>query len=64
MQELSLTSKLDLGLYIVCVVKSASKEIRVLIIYRSFFCVKVALYLYKDFSDLCTENLYLLEITT
>ena len=64
MQELSFTSKLDLGVYIVCVVNSASKEIRVLIIYRSFFCVKVALYLYKKFFDLCTENLYLLEITT
>ena len=53
MLELTFSSKLDWGSYIICIAKTASKKIRALICSIKFFSPKVALYFYKSTICLC-----------
>ena len=46
--ELTFSSKLDWGSYIVCIAKTASKKIGALIRSMKFFSPEVVLYLYKS----------------
>ena len=48
MLGLTLSSKLDLGSYIIYIAKNASKKIGALICSMKFFSHEVALYLYKS----------------
>ena len=48
MLGLTFPSKLDLGSYIISVAKTASKQIRALILSIKFLSPEVALYLYKS----------------
>ena len=52
---LTLFSKLDWGLYIISIAKTASKKIGVLIVSMKFLCPEVALYLYKSTFHPCME---------
>ena len=53
--ELSLSSKLDWGSYIISIDKTASKKIGALILSMKFLCTKVALYLYESTICPCME---------
>ena len=53
--ELTFSSKLDWGSYIVSIAKTASKKIRALIHSMKLFSSEVALYLYKSTIELCME---------
>ena len=55
MLELSFSSKLDWGSYIISVAKTASKKIGALICSMKFLSPEVALYLYKSTICLCME---------
>ena len=55
MLELTFSSKLDLGSYIISFTKTASKKIGVLIFSRKFFSPEVALYLCKSTINPCME---------
>ena len=55
MLELTFSSKLDWGSYIISIAKTASKKIEVLIRSMKFFSPEVALYLYKSTICPCME---------
>ena len=55
MQELTFSSKLDWGSYIILIAKIASKKIGALIRSMKFFSPEVALYLYKSTIQPCME---------
>ena len=55
MLELTFSSKLDWGLYIISIVKTASKKIGGLIRSMKFLSPEVALYLYKSTICPCME---------
>ena len=55
MLELTFSSKLDWGSYIVCIAKTASKKIGALIRSMKFLSPEVALYLYKSTIRPCME---------
>ena len=56
MMGLSFCSKLDWGLYIVSIAKSASKKFGALIRSMKFLSPAVALYLYKSTTQPCREH--------
>ena len=55
MLELTFSSKLDWGSYIICIVKTASKKIGAFIRSMNFLSPEVALYLYKSTICPCME---------
>ena len=55
MLELTASSNLDQGSYIVSITKTATKKIGALICSMKFFSTEVALYLYKSTIWPCTE---------
>ena len=55
MVELTFSSKLDWGFYIISIAKTASKKIGVLIRFMKFLSPEVVLYLYKSTICLCME---------
>ena len=55
MLELTFSSKLDWGSYIICIVKTASKKIGAFIRFMNFLSPEVALYLYKSTICPCME---------
>ena len=55
MLELTFSSKLDWGCYIISIAKTASKKIGTLIVSMKFSSPKVALYLYKSTIQSCME---------
>ena len=55
MLELTVSSKLDWGSYIISIVKTASKKIGALIHSMKFLSHEVALYLYKSTIHSCME---------
>ena len=55
MLELTTSSKLDQGSYIVSITKTATKKIGALICSMKFFSTEVALYLYKSTIWPCME---------
>ena len=55
MLQLTFSSKLDLGSYIISIAKTVSKKIGALIHSMKFLSPEVALYLYKSTICLCME---------
>ena len=55
MMELTFSSKLDWGCYIISIAKTASKKIGALIRSMKFLSPEVALYLYKPTIQPCIE---------
>ena len=55
MLELTFSSKLDWGSYIICIAKTASKKIRALIRSTKFLSPELALFLYKSTIRPCME---------
>ena len=56
MLELTFSSKLDWGCYIISIAKTASKKIGTLIVSMKFSSPKVALYLYKSTIQSCIQS--------